>query len=252
MVKKRLSDLLREEVQKDSADEPAAAAAKSQPRGMAKAKTTANSASGSNNGAKATTVNSAAHSSQAVTAEPVVDAGNVVDTGNNVDTTKLEAQIAELQAALGESQTTLKQKEEKVAALQVQLNEQQKAMDGLKGELQKSEQLQKELAEAKELILKLSAPVPQAARSPSPYPPIAASKAAEPELESSSNRMVAKPLAAPPGMNRDRPHQVELRKILDHPTQPGDIPYMPPEEFAPVEVKKPLPKPPETDMGWVD
>jgi hypothetical protein len=142
---------------------------------------------------------------------------------------------------------------------------------------QQTEQLKAELDSAKQMILQLSQanakPAPPAASKPpaAPIAPIApaaskppaapaaqplqrnlsylpSSRAAEPELESSNTQIVIPP-AKPASLDRPKLHQLELRKVLDHPTRPGSLPPM---SSEPKPAEKEEIKLSETDVGWMD
>jgi hypothetical protein len=112
------------------------------------------------------------------------------------------------------------------------------------------EQLKAELESARTMILQLS----EANAKPTAKP-LPSSRAAEPELESTNTQIVvpsAKSARPNPPATVERPklHQLELRKMLDHPTRPGSLPPMP-SETKPVEKEKEV-KLSDTDVGWMD
>jgi chromosome segregation ATPase len=128
---------------------------------------------------------------------------------------------------------------------------------GLQQMQQQAEQAKTELEEARQMILQLSqvngktaAPAPKPAAPKSGLqtrPVLESSHAAEPELESKPLELIM-PTAKPKTDERPKLHQLELRKLLDHPTQPGQVPEMPP-ETKPTEQPVKLT---DTDVGWMD
>lgn len=179
----------------------------------------------------------------------------VEDSTTAQSTTNLEATIAELQAALKATQHSATQREQdllqEVATLKAEIQVQQDQNSQLQTELDKANALKTELKaqleEARKVILQLSQV------NAKPAPPIAAPKvqAAEPELETPRSAAIqpVQPAQRKPELDRKQ-HQVALKRILDHPTQPGRLPSMPsdsPESGSTGRGSKP-----EMDMGWVD
>ncbi|NJO40374.1 MAG: hypothetical protein HC769_02100 [Cyanobacteria bacterium CRU_2_1] len=184
------------------------------------------------------------------TVEAVVER---IPEGSLVSPTKadLEAAIVDLKVVLETARQTARDKEntllQQIATLQANVQAQQSLIETLKTELQHSSQLKVELEEAKKMILQLSQVNAKPAVPTSNPRPLEVQQAAEPELESAAKpaQLAQRKLE---GTGRDRPksHQMELRKILNHPTPPGNLPSMPSEKLS-EKVKLS-----DTDMGWVD
>jgi chromosome segregation ATPase len=154
------------------------------------------------------------------------------------------------QVALQEKVTSL---EAKVAAQAEVIQQLQTEKQQVEKSQQQVEQLKAELESARTMILQLS----QANAKPTTKPtakPLPSSRAAEPELESTNTQIVvpsaksAQPKQPSQG-ERPKLHQLELRKMLDHPTRPGSLPPMP-SETKPAEKEKV--KLSDTDVGWMD
>jgi hypothetical protein len=137
--------------------------------------------------------------------------------------TVLLKQISDLKADLEAKNADLEAKNTLIAKLQT--------------EAKQADPLKAELAEAKQMILKLSevnakplAAIPSAhtpAAKPDPKP--------EPEPKSTLHIEPA---------HRKTQHETALRKVLEHPTQPGSLPAMPSEKKE-GQIS-------EMDIGWMD
>lgn len=202
---------------------------------------------------------------------------------------ELESQLADLQAALGAQQQSAQAKvadlQELIANLEAKINHQEEEVQRFKAEAEQAkqvaQQLHTDLEEARQTILQLS----QAnAKPPAKSTPrvIESPRAAEPELETSTPQLMLPsrpigtprpaypsfpsqpaasqpPAARPAASSPDRPsvpapdrppvHQLALRKMLDHPTQPGSLPAMSSEPRPPQPDTVKLT---ETDVGWMD
>ena len=238
----------------------------------------------SDDGKPGTTQSSGSHSdSQTIDSQTIdVEATKVeaTDETTDVDTThevipgtphpdvqKLEATIAELRSALETAQKTSQHREDElqqqIIALQTTVKENQTLIDRFQTDTKQTEQLKKELEDAKTMILQLSqvnaqptpaapAPTMSAPSVPVPSVPVpAVPRAAEPELESSSPSPVNASKPVHFRTEERKPHQIALQRILDHPTQPGKLPPMPSEKLSSNKPSEPGSKP-EMDMGWVD
>ena len=188
---------------------------------------------------------------------PATDASAIratvqTDLENTVE--QLKTEVKTLQQLVQEAQTKEAALQTRIDQLQTETAAQHKQIQRLQSEAAQSEQVKTELEAAKQLILKLSQPQPSASPTPQAARPSAKStptvlpnvRAAEPELDSKPVEMIvpAKPAAA----DRPKLHQMALRKMLDHPTQPGSLPPMPSEKkSAEKEVKLS-----DTDVGWMD
>lgn len=140
----------------------------------------------------------------------------------------LEKQISDLQAEL-ETKDTL------IAKLQSQLQAETQQSQQVK-------QLQDELEDARKMILKLSEVNAKPLSIPAAAPK--AESKPEPKVES---RPEPKAQPAPQSTLQIAPrssqHDAALRKILDHPTQPGSPPAMPSEKEGKLS---------EIEIGWMD
>ncbi|NJO78643.1 MAG: DUF3450 domain-containing protein [Cyanobacteria bacterium RM1_2_2] len=190
---------------------------------------------------------------------------------------QLKEELQSLQQRVQTAQTQEATLQTQVARLQAETTAQQSQIQRLQAEVAQSEQVRTELEAAKQMILRLSQPQPQpaaapansatansataspATASPARVSPATASRAArstpsvlpsvraaEPELDSKPAEMIipAKTAAA----ERSKLHQMALRKVLDHPTQPGSLPPMPSETKS---VEKEV-KLSDADVGWMD
>ncbi|HIK54372.1 MAG TPA: hypothetical protein IGS37_04315 [Synechococcales cyanobacterium M55_K2018_004] len=164
---------------------------------------------------------------------------------------QLDEAIAELKATLLESKIREETLQHQVEMLQAELTKQRELAQQLQTKQDKSVLLEKELEEARNVILKLSelnqqlvSNGPTAANPQSPEaPPSAASKAALPKplpmppdplqlLESTPQRIAPAPV--PP--HQSQTTQMELRKVLKHPVTPT----IPPTTLS------------NEEIGWVD
>ena len=192
---------------------------------------------------------------QAVVLTEASSDGDRADGDSSNDDSQLKATIAELKSTLETTQHNATQREQdllqEIATLKAELQEQHDQVGKLQAELEKSEALKTEmkaqLEEARKVILQLSQV------NAKPAPPVAAPKAqaAEPELETSRSQAIqpVQPAQRKPELDR-RQHQVALKRILDHPTQPGRLPAMPSDSARSGSTEKG--SKPEMDMGWVD
>jgi TolA-binding protein len=148
--------------------------------------------------------------------------------------TVLTQQISDLKAELDAKDTL-------IAKLQTDAQQ----AEQLRAEAQQVEQLKSELAEAKQMILKLSEANAKPLVAISPLHTPAAPKA-EAKVDA---KTVAK--AAPKSTLQiessvaahNSKHETALRKILQHPTQPGLPPSMPSEKEGKLS---------EIEIGWMD
>jgi hypothetical protein len=185
------------------------------------------------------------------------------DQANGADASKvpLDATILDLKAALesvppkqgakdepkAAPQETSKQDdglELQLSDLKAQLEAKDTLIAKLQTEAQQAEQLRSELAEAKQMILKLSevnakplATIPTAhvappKAEPKPEPKAEIKPAPRPTLQ-----------IEPSEPARHSKHETALRKILEHPTQPGLPPSMPSESEGKIT---------EIEIGWMD
>ena len=260
MVKKRLSDLLREEAQKSGE------AAPEQSENQQTEGTIAPAAEKANEPAKA-----APESEPPEAAQPVEPEASPEEPSHQRKSSptkvELEGLVAELKAALAASRQTTQQQEDalnqQITTLQASLQNQQSLIEQLQTEVQQAQSLKKELEEAKQMILQLSqanakpTPAAPAVSAPSSYQPLALSpmkppsaQPAEPELEASRIKL-DQPTGADGKLVPGNPpkYQQELRRILDHPTRPSAVPPMPSDAIQEKEQEKKLS---DTDMGWVD
>ncbi|NJR66496.1 MAG: hypothetical protein HC772_16135 [Leptolyngbyaceae cyanobacterium CRU_2_3] len=129
-------------------------------------------------------------------------------------------------------------------------------MQTLKTEAQQIQQLKAELIEARKVILQLSEANQQLQATfpskPQPAQPLAKSQIApkplpsapEPGLDKSQTPAQVAPAGIVPMPGRDLPkHELALRKVLAHPTQPGVLPNMPSEKDNKLG---------EVEIGWMD
>lgn len=264
MARKRLSDLLREEEQK-GADNPAPVTPPKQTAPKQAPKTTG----------KATTPAAAKSKPAAETAEVIAtqaeqvssfvaelrdqsDAASVPPAAEALAIAELETTIAQLKAELEAMQKAAHHQE---TAYQTQIHDLKQQLAGRDAAMQQlqtsfeqmqqqAEQAKTDLEVARQMILQLSQVngKPAATKSSLKTLPVLESpRAAEPELESKPLELIM-PTAKSKTEERPKLHQLELRKVLDHPTQPGTIPEMPP-ETKPTEQPVKLT---DTDVGWMD
>lgn len=269
MARKRLSDLLREEGQKSTAQtDSKKKTQETTPPSPAEVDTPA--------------VDTVEVEAVAVTAEVIAAQADQVDDfvaelrdaatepeetpAANPDSTaiaELEETITQLKAKLATADQTAQTQadasqqqvadlQETVADLQAKITAQETTIQQLQKELQQVESLKSELDTAKQTILQLTQTKEKSTASPSIIP---STRAAEPELEPSTAKLVM-PTAKPTQIERPKLHQLELRKLLDHPTQPGSLPPMPSERISsPAKASDKSDrevKLPETDVGWMD
>jgi hypothetical protein len=177
------------------------------------------------------------------------------DQANGADTPKvpLDATILDLKAALESVPPKESAKDEpkaapqkddglqqQISALKAQLEAKDTLIAKLQTEAQQAEQLRSELAEAKQMILKLSevnakplATIPTAHVAP---------PKAEPKPEAKPEPRPTLQIE-PSEAARHSKHETALRKILEHPTQPGLPPSMPSESEGKIT---------EIEIGWMD
>ncbi len=282
MVKKRLSDLLREEVQKsgEAASEPTDEQQSSEQQS---GEQQSNDQQDQQN--EETIAPVAEESDGKVApgeAKPVASEASTASEEpahsrkNSPTKAELETLVAELKSALETSRQTAQQQEDElkqqITKLQAEIENQQGMLEKLQTEVKQAQSLKKELEEAKQMILQLSqtnakpasaapasTPAPTAASSSrqpialSPMKPLPA-QSAEPELEASRIK-----LDRPSGLSdtgklsseQTPKYQQELRRILDHPVRPGIVPSMPSDDLK-EKGKDQEKKLSDTDMGWVD
>jgi len=202
-----------------------------------------------------------------------------IQTGSELEATILQLK-QDIEAAQRMAQDAEAVFNQQLATLQAKLVEQDNLIQQLNAEAeaatqqssQQVTQLKAELETARQTILKLSqvnppkaaavAPVPVALARPSatflgrsqpptmPSPAVLPSpRAAEPELESRQSHLIMPSRPAKPIPERSTRHELELHKVLDHPTQPGSLPPM---SSEPKPVEKESVKLSETDVGWMD
>jgi chromosome segregation ATPase len=270
MARKRLSDLLREEEQKGGE--------------KAASKSSADNANPSPEAAQEVVKPDSKEPAVVVTSE-VIDPAQVDQTGKSgtelrsaaieepetpaqadPENTDLQNTIEQLKTELQSLQQSLQQKvqetAEKEAALQAQIERltaettaQQSKIQQLQTEAEQSAQVKTELEEAKQMILKLSQPSstaskPAASQPAKPNPAVLPTvRAAEPELDSKPVEMVIPPKNKTAAAERPKLHQMALRKVLDHPTQPGSLPPMPSEAKKTTDKEVKLS---DADVGWMD
>lgn len=167
----------------------------------------------------------------------------------------LEGTIEQMKTELKSFQQMIQGAQTKATTLQAQIDQlnaetaaQQNKIQQLQAEVEQSEQVKTELEAAKQMILKLSQPSPAANKATKPAPSVLPSvRAAEPELDSKPVQMVVPAAKATPS-DRPKLHQMALRKVLDHPIQPGSLPPMPSEaKIIEKEIKLS-----DADVGWMD
>ncbi|MCY7282659.1 MAG: hypothetical protein LH679_04290 [Cyanobacteria bacterium CAN_BIN43] len=175
------------------------------------------------------------------------------DSTNSSDKTEKEAPLektAGLEATVLDLKATLDAVQPKDSVLLKQVNDlkanleaKDSLIEKLQTEVKQAEHLKAELAEAKQMILKLSEvnAKPLTAIAPS-YPkgvaPIHTPTAAKPDPTPKSTLQVESGAAA-----HKTQHESELRKIFQHPTLPGSPPPMSSEREGQLS---------EIDIGWMD
>jgi chromosome segregation ATPase len=175
------------------------------------------------------------------------------DSTNSSDKTEKEApleKVVGLEATVLDLKATLDAVQPKDSILLKQINDLKADLEAkgsviekLQTEVKQAEHLKAELAEAKQMILKLSEvnakPLTAIASSyPQGGAPIHTTAASKPEPEPKSTLHIESSAAA----HKTR-HESALRKILQHPTQPGSPPPMPSEREGQLS---------EIDIGWMD
>lgn len=157
-------------------------------------------------------------------------------------TVGLEATVLDLKATLDAVQpkdsVLLKQIHDLKAALETK----DSLIEKLQTEVKQAEHIKTELAEAKQMILKLSEVnakplTPIASSHPQAIAPLH-TPAAKPEPEPKSTLQIESGAAA-----HKTQHESALRKIFQHPTQPGSPPPMSSEREGQLS---------EIDIGWMD
>ncbi len=175
------------------------------------------------------------------------------DSTNSSDKTAKEApleKIVGLEATVLDLKATLDAVQPKDSILLKQINDlkadleaKSSLIEKLQTEVKQAEHIKAELAEAKQMILKLSEvnAKPLVAIAPS-YPqevvPRHPPAAPKPEAEPKSTLQVESAAAA-----HKTQHESALRKIFQHPTQPGSPPPMSSEREGQLS---------EIDIGWMD
>jgi hypothetical protein len=155
----------------------------------------------------------------------VLDLKATLDAVQPKDTVLLK-QISDLKADLEAKQSALEEKDNLIAKLQT--------------EAKQADQLKAELADAKQMILKLSEVNAKPLAIPAP-PAVKPEPKSEPKPEPKSAPQST--LKIEPA-DRKTPHESALRKVLQHPTPPGSLPTMPSEKKE-GQIS-------ELDIGWMD
>lgn len=284
MARKRLSDLLREEEQKSGENAAEQTQPSSQPSAEEDVQPEAEKAIPATAeviAAQAEQVDdfvadlrSAAAEPEEPQAEPETKPDPEPASHHRPTKADLEAIIVQLKGDLeSASQTTRTQTaalHEQITQLQAQIATQEATIQQLQTEVQQAEkqsgQLKTELESARQMILQLSqinkpAESPKAAPSPkppsgpreaAPLPkPLSSPRAAEPELEPTRSDFIIPAGHMPRSAANARPrlHEMALKKVLDHPIQPGSLPPMS-AEAKPAE--KETVKLTDADVGWMD
>jgi hypothetical protein len=166
-----------------------------------------------------------------VVSEPEVDPPQAVTPVRRSTPTKaeLETQVAELQQALASAQDHETQLQEKITYLQSEQRQQQAQVQKMQAELKTVNQLQQELAEAKEMIRKLAVVQP-------PEPPNVP-KPAQPMAEPIRKSGPLHKISTTPGAPRDLRSQ---RQLLQSPLP------------RPIWSSEPPSSKQDIDTGWVD
>lgn len=280
MARKRLSDLLREEGQKAEGDTKAAEPI-NQPSQVKKSKQKEEAVPVTAEviAAQAEQVEEFVSDLRSAAAEP--DSTITLSQSHQAE---MEETIAQLKAELDTAHQIVQRQEAalkvQIADLQSQLADQETALQTLQVEAQQAEQqstqLKAELESAKQMILQLSqvngtpaqskqsAPQPQvkgtlAQPKQSAPQPLPSSRAAEPELEPNKTQLVM-PSAKSAALDRPKLHELELRKVLEHPIRPGSLPPMSSERPGSLPPMSSESKPAEreevkltdADVGWMD
>ncbi len=158
-------------------------------------------------------------------------------------TAGLEATVLDLKATLDAVQPKDSVLLKQISDLKADLEAKDSLIEKLQTELKQSGQIKAELTEAKQMILKLSEvnAKPLTAIAPS-YPqkvaPISTPAASNPEAEPKSTLHIESAAVA-----HKTQHESALRKIFQHPTQPGSPPPMSSEREGQLS---------EIDIGWMD
>lgn len=266
MARKRLSDLLREEGQKagedtkatESTNQPSQPKPSKQEDVEAAVPVTAEVIA-----AQAEHVEEFVSDLRSAAAEP-----EPATAPSQPHQAELEKTIAQLKTELDTACQTAALQEAalktQIADLQSQLATQETALQTLQAEAQQAEQqssqLKAELESAKQMILQLSqvnsTPVRPKQTVPQPLP---STRAAEPELEPNKTQLVV-PSTKLATNARPKLHELELRKVLDHPVRPGSLPPMsserpgslPPMSSEAKPAEKEEVKLTDADVGWMD
>ena len=164
-------------------------------------------------------------------------------------TAGLEATVLDLKATLDAVQPKDSVLLKQINDLKADLETKNSLIEKLQTEVKQAEHLKAELAEAKQMILKLSEvnAKPLTAISPS-YPqgvaPLHTPAAAKPNPELKSNPEPKSTLQIESGAAAHKTqHESALRKMFQHPTQPGSPPPMSSEREGQLS---------EIDIGWMD
>jgi len=150
-------------------------------------------------------------------------------------TVGLEATVLDLKATLDAVQPKDSVLLKQVSDLKATLEAKDSLIEKLQTEVKQAEHLKAELAEAKQMILKLSE---VNAKPLTAIAPIHTPAAAKPDLTPKSTLQVESGAAA-----HKTKHESALRKIFQHPTQPGSPPPMSSEREGQLS---------EIDIGWMD
>ncbi|NJR38723.1 MAG: hypothetical protein HC781_07590 [Leptolyngbyaceae cyanobacterium CSU_1_4] len=147
----------------------------------------------------------------------------------------LEATVSDLKATLDAVQPKDSILLKQINDLKADLEAKDSLIEKLQTEVKQTEQLQAELAEAKQMILKLSE---VNAKPLTALAPIHSPTTSKPEPAPKSTLTLESAAAA-----HKTQHESALRKIFQHPTQPGDPPVMSSEREGQLS---------EIDIGWMD
>jgi hypothetical protein len=156
-------------------------------------------------------------------------------------TVGLEATVLDLKATLDAVQPKDSILLKQISDLKADLEAKGSLIEKLQTEVKQAGQIKAELAEAKQMILKLSEvnAKPLAAIASSHPQAIAPPQTPTAPKSKPKSTLQIEPAAA---AHKTR-HESALRKILQHPTQPGSPPPMPSEREGQLS---------EIDIGWMD
>jgi len=236
-TRKRLSDLLREEVQRpegeadtaaeNPAEKPAPRSSRSKPKGMGSSGTSRTKASAT----KANSSGEATPSATSSEAEPSEPTPPTTEQNGHDDITPLKAALAELQTKLEAARTQEGILQRQVEALQADLKERDTTVQKLQTDLRDVERLRTELEEAKQMIRGLTEQrqAEEAARKAAPQPLTPSTPAPAPAQSPD-------PSAGALRRQTQVHATAELWRVLQHP----------------VAVEIPSTQLTNDDIGWVD